>query len=78
MWLRKYGVSSARDITRTILSDVNWSARSYDLTALNLFFWGNAKDRIYSYNSPTMELLKANILDAIVAILLKMYIKEKL
>ncbi|EFN60297.1 hypothetical protein EAG_00276, partial [Camponotus floridanus] len=41
--------------------DVNWPSRSCDLTPLDFFLWGYAKDRVYADNPLTLEHLKNNI-----------------
>ncbi|ERL94484.1 hypothetical protein D910_11761 [Dendroctonus ponderosae] len=51
------------------LSDVNWPARSCDLTPLDFFLWGYEKDRVYADNPQTLEQLKANIREVTTEIL---------
>jgi len=41
--------------------DVNWPPRSCDLTPLDFFLWGYAKDRVYANNPQTLDALKTNI-----------------
>ncbi|XP_018375528.1 PREDICTED: uncharacterized protein LOC108769183 [Trachymyrmex cornetzi] len=41
--------------------DVNWPARSCDLTPLDFFLWGAVKDRCYADNPETIPALKNNI-----------------
>ena len=41
--------------------DINWSPRSCDLTPLDLFLWGHAKDRVYADKPSTLEHFKTNI-----------------
>lgn len=41
--------------------DVNWLARSCDLTLLDFFLWGAVKDRCYADNPETIPALKHNI-----------------
>lgn len=41
--------------------DVNWPARSCDLTPLDFFLWGAVKDRCYADNPETIPALKHNI-----------------
>lgn len=41
--------------------DVNWPSRSCDLTPLDFFLWGYAKDRVYEDDPQDLEQLKANI-----------------
>ena len=43
------------------LADVNWPPRSCDLTPLDFFLWGYAKDRVYANNPQTLDELKTNI-----------------
>lgn len=54
------------------LSDVNWPARSCDLTPLDFFLWGYAKDRVYANNPQNLEQLKTNIREAMAEILPEM------
>lgn len=48
--------------------DVNWPARSCDLTPMDYFLWGAVKDKCYADKPETIENLKANIRDAIAEI----------
>ena len=41
--------------------DINWPARSCDMTPLDFFLWGYAKDRVYVDNPQTLEHLRTNI-----------------
>lgn len=41
--------------------DVNWPSRSCDLTPLDFFLCGYAKDRVYEDDPQDLEQLKANI-----------------
>lgn len=41
--------------------DVNWPARSCDLTPLDFFLWGALKDKVYADNPQTIDQLKQNI-----------------
>jgi len=41
--------------------NVNWPARSCDLTPLDFFLWGAVKDRCYADNPKTIQALKHNI-----------------
>lgn len=43
------------------LADVNWPPRSCDLTPLDFFLWGYAKDRVYANSPQTLDDLKGNI-----------------
>ncbi|ENN73471.1 hypothetical protein YQE_09896, partial [Dendroctonus ponderosae] len=51
------------------LSDVNWPARSCNLTPLHFILWGYAKDRVYANNTQTLEQLKANICEVMTEML---------
>ena len=42
--------------------DVNWPARSCDLTPLDYFLWGYVKGKVYRDNPRTVEALKAEII----------------
>ena len=46
-------------------ADVDWPPRSCDLTPLNYYLWGAAKDKYYVDNSETIDALKGNIREAI-------------
>ena len=48
--------------------DINWPPRSCDLTPLDFFLWGYAKDRVYADKPSTIEHLKANIRQVIAEI----------
>lgn len=50
---------SGRIISR--FGDINWPPRSCDLTPLDFFLWGYAKDCVYADNPQTIEHLKTNI-----------------
>ena len=41
--------------------DINWPPRSCDLTPLDFFLWGYAKDRVYADKPLTLEHLRTNI-----------------
>lgn len=45
--------------------DVNWPARSCDITPLDFFLWGFLKDQVYKNNPQTIDELKNNIRGAI-------------
>ena len=46
-------------------ADVVWPPRSCDLTPLNYFLWGTAKDKCYTDKPETIDVLKNNIREAI-------------
>lgn len=52
--------------------DVDWPARSCDLTPLDFFLWGFLKDQVYTNNPQTIDELKNNIRAAIAEINLHM------
>lgn len=54
------------------LGDVNWPPRSCDLTPLDFFLWGYAKDRVYANNPLTIDALKDNIRQVMAEILPEM------
>jgi len=45
--------------------DVNWPARSCDLTPLDYFLWGYVKSVVYRNNPRTIDELKAEIIQVI-------------
>ena len=75
--LNEYGFMQKTFPARVISfpCNINWPPRSYDLTLLNLFLWGYAKDRVYADKSSTLEILKTNIRQVIVEIPHNMYQK---
>ena len=52
---------TVRILKRNMGRDVNWPARSCDLTPLDFFLWGAVKDRCYADNPETIPALKNNI-----------------
>ena len=54
-------IFAIRVIARRI--DVNWPARSSDLTPLDFFLWDYAKDHVYEDNPQTLSQIKANTCD---------------
>lgn len=81
MWFKQDGATShtARPILALLqekfpgrvisrFGDVNWPPRSCDLTPLDFFLWGYAKDRVYADNPLTLEHLKNNIREVIAEI----------
>jgi hypothetical protein len=41
--------------------NINWPPRSYDLTPLDFYLWGDIKQKVYANNPQTIEELKENI-----------------
>lgn len=48
--------------------EIDWPARSPDLTPLDFFLWGDLKNKIYGTNPESLEDLKARIQSAIIDI----------
>ena len=46
-------------------ADVVWPSRSCDLTPLDYYLWGAAKDKCYTGKPETIDALKHNIREAI-------------
>ena len=46
-------------------TDVVWSPRCYELTALNYYLWGAVKDKFYADKKETIDALKNNMREAI-------------
>ncbi|CAH2099714.1 unnamed protein product [Euphydryas editha] len=74
MWFQQDGATS--HTTRPVLAllrekfpgrvisrfgNVNWPPRSCDLSPLDFFLWGYAKDRVYADNPQILDALKTNI-----------------
>ena len=55
--------------------NVYWPPRSCDLTPLDVFLWGYAKDRVYADKPSTLEYLKTNIRQVMAEISPNMYQK---
>ena len=52
--------------------DINWPPRSCDLTLLDLFLWGYAKDHVYADKPSALECLKTNIRQVMAEVLTNM------
>ena len=46
-------------------ADVVWPSRSWDLTALDYYFWGAVKDKCYADKPETINALQNNIREAV-------------